>query len=78
MAPPVEKDQEILIPLYENRGDAMDAVTVNWSQSLSTKSKKYYPFIVDNLTTGNQCVLFIAAECYELSDGINAELSECR
>lgn len=65
MAPP-QKGNEILIPLFD--GEALGTPsTVKWSQNLSTRTAQYYPLVADNITTGEQFPLFIAAEYYKSS-----------
>lgn len=69
MAPP-EAGNQILIPLFD--ADTLgQASTVQWSQNLSTRTAEYYALTVDNITTGEQNVLFIAAELYKNSTTVN-------
>lgn len=65
MAPP-EKGNEILIPLFDGEASGPPSI-VKWSQDLSQRTAQYYPVVVDNITTGEQCSLFIAAEYYKSS-----------
>ena len=69
MAPP-EAQNEILIPLFD--AEALGKPnTVTWSQNLSTRTAQYYPLTADNITTGEQCPIFIAAEYYKDSTKAN-------
>lgn len=70
MAPPPENGNELLIPLF-NAEDLGKPSTVTWSQNLSTRTAQYYPLVVDIITTGEQCSLFIAAEFYKTSTANN-------
>ncbi|TKX27034.1 hypothetical protein C1H76_0789 [Elsinoe australis] len=69
MAPPKSGD-EILIPIFdaENAGQPL---TVKWSQNLSERTAQYYGLTVDNITTGEQARIFIAAEYYKNSTKAN-------
>lgn len=69
MAPP-QAGNEILIPLFDAE-TAGKPSTVDWSQNHSTHTATYYPLAVDNITTGEQCALFIAAELYKSTTTAN-------
>lgn len=69
MAPP-QKGNQILIPLFDAESSGKPS-TVEWSQNLSTRTAQYYALTVDNITTGEQNPLFIAAELYKSSTAAN-------
>ena len=71
MAPP-QNGNEILIPLFDAEALGKPS-TVTWSQNHSTRTAQYYPLIIDILTTGEQCPLFVAAEFYKSSTANNAK-----
>lgn len=51
MAAPVQKGNEILIPLFD--GAALgQPITVKWQQDFSQRQEGYYQLIADNLATG--------------------------
>ncbi|KAK1772239.1 hypothetical protein QBC33DRAFT_564719 [Phialemonium atrogriseum] len=70
MAAPVQKGNEILIPLFD--GAALgQPITVKWQQDFSQRQEGYYQLIADNLATGTTFPLFIAAEFYKSSTSAN-------
>lgn len=70
MALPPQNGNEILVPLFNAEALGQPS-TVTWSQNFSTRTAEYYTLVVDNITTGQQCPLFIAAEFYKTSTGSN-------
>ena len=69
MAPP-QAGNQILIPLFD--ADSLGQPSkVEWSQNLSTRTAQYYALTVDNINTGEQNPLFIAAELYKPSTAAN-------
>ena len=68
--PPPQAGEEILIPLFDAES-AGKPLAVTWSQNLSTRTAQYYATTADNLSSGQQCNLFIAAELYKSSTTAN-------
>lgn len=54
---PVNKGDEILIPLFD--GSLMTVDTVKWQQNFSARQEPYYRVQADNITTGKLILSFL-------------------